>query len=140
MRVVLDTNILISALMIQAGNPASIYRAWHQRRFTLLTSAEYLNELRATLRKPAIAQRIRPYKAGGLVNEIIKLAASVESLPHVRRSPDPTDDFLLALSEAGAADYLVTGDKSGLLSLERHKRTRILTARAFAELLRRRTK
>ena len=35
----------------------------------------------------------------------------------MERSPDPTDDFLLALSEAGKADYLVTGDKSGLLAL-----------------------
>ena len=41
----------------------------------------------------------------------------VDPLPIVVRSPDPTDDFLLAAAEAGGADYLVTGDKSGLLSL-----------------------
>ena len=56
-------------------------------------------------------------------------------MPRVRRSPDPTDDFLLALSEAGKADYLVTGDNSGLLALEHHKATRIVSARAFAALL-----
>jgi predicted nucleic acid-binding protein len=55
-------------------------------------------------------------------------------LPRVERSPDPTDDFLLALSEAGKADYLVTGDKSGLLSLTRHRATRIVSARNFAAL------
>jgi putative PIN family toxin of toxin-antitoxin system len=135
MRVVLDTNILISALMIQAGNPAAIYRAWQAGHFTLLTCAEHLDELRATLRKPAIAERIKPYKAGGLVNELKELAEIVDSLPDIRRSPDPTDDFLLALSEAGRADYLVTGDKSGLLVLEQHKSTRIVSARAFAVLL-----
>jgi putative PIN family toxin of toxin-antitoxin system len=134
MRVVLDTNILISAFMIQTGNPAAIYRAWQEGRFTLLTCAEHLDELRATLRKPMIAQRIKPYKAGGLVNEMQKLGENVEALPRVRRSADPTDDFLLALSEAGRADYLVTGDKSGLLALEHHKRTRIVFARAFAAL------
>jgi hypothetical protein len=134
MRVVLDTNILVSALMIQVGNPAAIYRAWQEGHFTLLTCAEHLDEVRATLRKPAIAERIKPYKAGGLVNEIKKLAESVDKLPRVRRSPDPTDDFLLALSEAGRADYLVTGDKGGLLVLEQHKGTRIVTARAFAAL------
>src|SRR5664279_5926407 len=101
MRVVLDTNILISALMIHTGNPAAIYRAWQEGRFTLLTCAEHLDELRATLRKPMIAQRIKPYKAGGLVNEMQKLGENVEALPRVRRSADPTDDFLLALSEAG---------------------------------------
>lgn len=135
MRAVLDTNILISALMIQTGNPAVIYRAWQERQFTLLTCAEHLDELRATLRKPAIAERIKPYKAGGLVNEMRKLAEIVDSLPRVRRSPDPTDDFLLALCEAGKADYLVTGDKGGLLKLKQHRATRIISARAFAELL-----
>jgi hypothetical protein len=55
-------------------------------------------------------------------------------LPRVERSPDPADDFLLALSEAGRADYLVTGDKSGLLVLERHKNTRIISASDFAAL------
>jgi len=135
MRVVLDTNILISALIIQIGIPATIYRAWQERQFTLLTCAEHLDELRTTLRKPAIAERIRPYKAGGLVNEMKQLAEIVDTLPRVRRSPDPTEDFLLALSEAGRADYLVTGDKSGLLKLKVHKTTRIVSARAFAELL-----
>ena len=134
MRVVLDTNVLISALLVQLGNPAAIYRAWQEGRFTLLTCAEHLDELRATLRKPAIAERIRPYKAGGLVNEMKKLADIVEALPRVRGSPDPTDDFLLALSEAGWADYLVTGDKSGLLALKHHKGTQIVSARAFAAL------
>ena len=134
MRVVLDTNILVSALMIQVGNPAAIYRAWQEGHFTLLTCAKRLDELRATLRKPAIAERIKPYKAGGLVNEMKELAASVEALPRVRRSPDPADDFLLALSEAGRAEYLVNGDKSGLLALENHKSTRIVNALAFAAL------
>ncbi len=135
MRVVLDTNILISALMIQAGSPAAIYRAWQAGHFTLLTCAEHLDELRATLGKPAITERIKPYKAGGLVNQLKELAEIVESLPRIRRSPDPTDDFLLALSEAGRADYLAPGDKSGLLVLEQHKSTRIISARAFAALL-----
>ena len=140
MRVVLDTNILVSALMIQTGNPAAIYHAWQRGHFTLLTCAEHLDELRATLRKPVIAERIRPYRAGGLVNEMKKLAEIVDALPRVRRSPDPTDDFLLALSEAGGADYLVTGDKSGMLALDHHKSTRIVSARVFAALLTRRTK
>jgi uncharacterized protein len=135
MRVVLDTNILVSALMIQTGNPAAIYRARQEGHFTLLTCVEHLDELRATLRMPAIAERIEPYKAGSLVNEMKKLAECVDVLPRVRRSPDPADDFLLALSEAGRADYLVTGDESGLLALAQHKDTRIVSARAFAALL-----
>lgn len=139
MHVVLDTNILISAFMIQTGNPAAIYRAWQEGQFTLLTCTEHLDELRATLRKPAIAERIRPYKAGALVNEMKKFAKSISNLPRDRRSADPTDDFLLALSQAGEANYLVTGDKSGMLALEHHKSTLIVSARTFAALLKRRT-
>ncbi len=49
MRVVLDTNVLVSALLISVGPPAAVYRAWCDGRFVLLTSAEQLEELRATL-------------------------------------------------------------------------------------------
>ena len=134
MRVVLDTNILVSALLVQLGHPAAIYRAWEERLFTLLTCREQLDELKATLHKPVIVARIKPYKAGRLVNDLKELAEVIGLLPHVRCSPDPTDDFLLALSQAGKADYLVTGDKSGLLSLARHQGTRIVSAGEFAAL------
>ena len=134
MRVVLDTNILVSALISPAGNPAAIYGAWEVGQFALLTCAEHLDKLRATLLKPRVAALVKPYKAGRLVNQIKKLAEDIGPLPHVERSPDPADDFLLALSEAGNADYLVTGDKSGLLALARHKATRIVSATDFAAL------
>jgi hypothetical protein len=135
MRVVLDTNILISALISSAGNPAIIYSAWEDGKFTLLTCAEHLDELRATLQKPRVADLIKPYNAGRLVNQIKRLAEDVGPLPRVKRSPDPNDDFLLAMSEAGKAGYLVTGDKSGLLSLHHYKATRIISAAEFGALL-----
>src|SRR5216684_1036207 len=100
MRVVLDTNILVSALIAPAGNPAAIYKDWEQGKFTLLTCAEHLDELRATLQKPRVAELIKPYKAGRLVNPIMRLAEDIGQLPQVRRSPDPADNFLLALAEA----------------------------------------
>jgi hypothetical protein len=135
MRVVLDVNILISALIAPSGNPAAIYNAWERGKFTLLSCAEHLEELRATLEKPRVAMLIKPYNAGRLINQIKRLAELVSHLPRVERSPDPADDYLLALTEAGRADYLVTGDKSGLLGLDRHKNARIVTARAFTVLL-----
>lgn len=46
-------------------------------------------------------------------------------------SPDPNDDYLLALALAGEADVLVTGDKRDLLSLGHHGRTRIMAASSF---------
>jgi hypothetical protein len=59
----------------------------------------------------------------------------VTRLPATRRSDDPADDFLLAMAESGRADYLVTGDKAGLLASGRHHGTTILTARAFLDVL-----
>ncbi len=134
MRVVLDTNIIVSALIAPAGKPAAIIDAWLDGKFTLLSCAAHIDELRSTLLKPRVAELIKPHKAGRLVNQVKKLAEDIDPLPRVKRSPDPTDDFLLALSEGGKADYLVTGDKSGLLALHRHKATHIVSARQFAAL------
>jgi putative PIN family toxin of toxin-antitoxin system len=135
MRVVLDTNILVSALIAPTGKPAAIYNAWVEGKFTLLTCAAHLEELRSTLLKPRVAELVKPYRAGRLVNQIRRLAQNIDPLPPVQRSPDPTDDFLLAVSEAGNAEYLVTGDKTGLLALGRHKATQIVSATDFLALL-----
>jgi hypothetical protein len=134
MRVVLDTNILVSALLVQGGHPGTIYRAWADGAFTLVSCARQLEELQHVLRRPALAGRIRPHQAGRLVNELKELAVMADPLPRVKRSADPEDDFLLAAAQAGQADYLVTGDKGGLLSLKRHENARIVSARDFAAL------
>ena len=131
MRVVLDTNVLISALISPAGNPATIYNAWERGGFTLLTCDEQLEELRVTLQKPKVAELIQPHKAGRLVNQVGRLAELIHKLPNIKRSSDPQDDYLLALCEEGKAHFLVTGDKSGLLSLRRHKSTQIISAKEF---------
>jgi len=135
MRVVIDTNVLVSALIAVTGKPAAIVDAWLDGKFILLTCATHVDELRSTLHKPKVAELIKPYQAGRLVNQVRKLAENVAPLPRVERSSDPTDDFLLAMSEGGKADYLVTGDKSGLLVLGRHKTTRIVSAKDFVEIL-----
>ena len=121
-------------MIAPAGKPAAIVDAWLDRKYTLLTCASHIEELRSTLQKPRVAELVKPYQAGRLVNQIKRFAEDVGSLPRVKRSSDPADDFLLAMSEAGRAGYLVTGDKSGLLSLGRHKATRIVSATGFAAL------
>jgi hypothetical protein len=49
------------------------------------------------------------YRAGRLVNQIKNLAVDTGQLPRLKRSPDPGDNYLRALVEAGNADYLATG-------------------------------
>ncbi len=134
MRVVLDTNILVSRLIAPAGTSAKIVDGWRAGLFTLLTCEAQIDELRATLRKPRVAELIKPHQAGRLVNRVRKLAEIIESLPEVKRCADPDDDYLLALSEGGRADCLAPGDKGHLLTLGQHRGTRILSGREFAGL------
>lgn len=131
MRLVIDTNILVSALLAAGSLPAHLLVHWRQGRFELLTSVEQVDELRRVTRYPKIRARLAPAQAGRLVNELHGLAITVTNLPVVTASPDPNDNHLLALAEAGAADILVTGDKRDLLALQRHAGTRILGVRAF---------
>ena len=59
----------------------------------------------------------------------------VEELPIADRSPDPGDNYLLAVAEAGEAQFLLTSDKL-LLCLKRHRSTQIVTPAALLALLR----
>lgn len=135
MRVVVDTNILLSALLNSEGTPGRVVDAWLQDRFVLITHALQLDEIRAVTRRQRFRGRFRPAEAGRLVNLIHDNAGFVRRLPPIRRSTDPADDFLLAVCEAGDADYLVTGDKADLLALKTHGRTAIVTARDFLAVL-----
>ena len=135
MRVVIDTNILVSALAFPDSVPADVLRHWREGRYTLLASEELLNEIRRVTRYPKLRQRLSPPVVGALVNEIRDLAEHIPEASLVDASSDPFDNFLLALAQTGAADFLVTGDKEGLLVLKNFGRTRIVTARQFLNAL-----
>jgi putative PIN family toxin of toxin-antitoxin system len=134
-RVILGANILISGLISPLGKPARLIDAWLDGRFVLVSHALQLDEFRAVSRRERIRPLLQPSEAGRLVNRITALAEMPAPLPFVRRSPDPHDDFLLALCEASAASLLVTGDKADLLALKTHASARIITAAQFASEL-----
>ena len=134
MRLVVDTNILVSALLAAASLPAQLIVLWRAGRFQLLTAAEQLDELMRVTRYPKIRARLAPALAGRLVNDLRGLAVMVEVLPQVDVSPDPDDNYLLALAAAGAADFMVTGDKRDLLGLGIYQGTRIITVRDFLSM------
>ena len=129
MRIILDTNILLSALMTKATPPDALYEAWKSSRFTLLSSEQQIEVLRRVTRRPGVQDLIVAAEAGRMINDLRLLARMLGQLPHVDVSPDPLDNFLLAMAQAGDADLLVTGDKRGLLQLMQYGRTRIVTAR-----------
>ncbi|MBM5810999.1 MAG: putative toxin-antitoxin system toxin component, PIN family [Gammaproteobacteria bacterium] len=135
MRVILDTNILLSALLSPHGAPALLIDAWRAGRFTLITSRDQLLEFGGVARRPVMLDYIVPAQVGRFINDLRQFAEVLTNLLKIERSPDPADDFLLAMAEAGAADYLVTGDRHDLLQLCTHGRTRIVSARGLATVL-----
>ena len=134
MRLVVDTNVLISALLIGTSLPAHLVVLWREGRFDLLTSAEQLDELMRVTRYPKIRERLTPALAGRLINELREVAVLVTNLPTVTICADPFDNYLLAMAAAGSTDFLVTGDKRDLLSLGLYEGTKIMTVRDFLTL------
>ena len=131
MRVVLDTNVLLSALISPHGAPDAIYRAWRAGRFELVTSLAQLDELRRASRYPKFQAVLQPHRVGAMVNNLQR-AVVLEQLPSDIAADDPNDAFLLAMASAGNADYLVTGDRRARLLQRRNiGRTRYCYARQF---------
>jgi putative PIN family toxin of toxin-antitoxin system len=134
MQVVLDTNILISALLAEHSLPSRLIDLWRAGRFTLLTAPPQLEELARVMRYSKIRDRLPPALAGRLINELRDLAELVRDLRIIEISPDPYDDYLLAMAAAGSANYLVTGDKRDLLSLKKHGGAKIVSVGDFFAL------
>ena len=70
MRVVLDTNILFSALISPYGTPDVIYRAWRSARFQVVTSQVQLDEIRRASRYSKFQDVLQPAKVGAMVNNL----------------------------------------------------------------------
>jgi putative PIN family toxin of toxin-antitoxin system len=135
MRVVLDTGILIAALITTDTPPALIFRAWRKKRFELITSEWQLGEFRRVSRYSKLRRYLKPVEAGNLVNGLRHQATVLKTLPTVDLSPDPDDNPVLAMAEASQAQYLVTGDKKDLLALGTIGGTHIVTARQLVDAL-----
>lgn len=133
MKVVLDTNVFVSALLKPKGQTSRIVVAWLDGRFDLLVHPILMAELADVSRREWFRQRVRRIDAARLLAKMKRIGILVGKLPNIRRSEDAFDDFLLGIAEAGAADFLVTGDKPGLLALKSHGRTKIVAARAFID-------
>lgn len=104
---------------------------WREGAFDVLTAADQLDELRRVTRYPKIRERLSPALAGRLINEIRDLAIIITDLPEIDVSPDPYDNYLLAIASAGKAHFLLTGDKRDLLKLNILDGTKINTVRDF---------
>jgi len=84
MRVVLDTNILLSGLMSLEGAPGRLLDAWQDNKYTLISSEEQLREFRRASRYVHVAKYVTYSEAGALVNAVRSLAVMVDHLPVVK--------------------------------------------------------
>jgi putative PIN family toxin of toxin-antitoxin system len=122
MRLVLDTNVLVSALHF-GGRPRRLLEAVLSGRHQLVGGNAILVELEAVLVDTCRWERGRAAAARSEVEAVSDMVTPVE-IPNVCRDPD--DDEILAIAIAGNADAVVTGD-SDLLAIRRYEGIRIVT-------------
>jgi len=132
MLVLLDSNVIISALLSFHGAPARAVDEWRDGRFQLLTCQHQINEIRIACRAPKFRDRLQPHHIGNMLNHLYGATVWPDPIPRKHKATDPTDSFLLDLIEAAQPDYAVTGDKrAGLLQRDSMGRTKILRVSVF---------
>ena len=137
-RAVVDTNVVVSALLNPFGTPASVVGVANAR-FKLVWSAGIVTECLRVLTYEKIARRLRAIgKEEAARATVARLAAGAElvapeRLPRIRVvKDDPSDDLFLATAIAGGARVLVSGDRRHLLPLKEVMGVRIVDAATFA--------
>jgi uncharacterized protein len=136
-RVVLDTNVVISAYLFPSSGPARILELWGAGTLELIVSEQLISEYERVLRYDHIRPRLglndaalsrstaRFHREGTLVDP--------GSPPRVVKN-DPDDDVIIATAIAGEADYIVSGDRH-LLELGEHRGIRIIPPAMLLVLL-----
>jgi putative PIN family toxin of toxin-antitoxin system len=133
-RVVLDTNVVLSALVFAGGRLAQMRHAWHENRFEPLASAATANELSRALAYPRF--KLTPLEQQELLADYLPYCTVVAmpvNPPKVPQCRDPNDLPFLYLAVAGRAEYLVTGDKDLLAVAPRFAHS-IIAPEAFLRL------
>ena len=126
MRLVLDTNVVASA-MLWGGNPKLLLQARREKRIELFTSVPMLAELTDILVRPKFARKIAAslLTVDQLVDGYAALTQVVRPTLTPRIVSDPDDDVVIGTALAAKADLLVTGDR-GLLDVGAYQGIRIV--------------
>lgn len=136
MRLLLDTNIIISGLISTKGPPGALLHAWlHNSCFELVTSEEQIAELTRAMSYDHLRARIRPEQALNVLENIDAQAIIATDLQAIEVSPDPDDNMILATAVAGNADAVVSGDNRDVVALGEIEGIPIITAREAVERL-----
>ncbi len=131
MNIVLDTNVIISSLLLSNSVPAKIL-AHAEQHDTILFSNDILSEISLVLSRP----KFRPYLDEDVIAEFLARIdqnwKKVEIIHLIQACRDPKDDKFLALAVNGGASHIITGDKD-LLVLDPFRNINILTPAQYLE-------
>ena len=127
MRVVLDTNILVSALISGEGSPGQVLAAVKSLGITLIKSQFQIDELRDVLARDRLQPYIQREEADDLLYHLEAVAVVVA---------DPDDSPILATAVAGDADLIVSGDRDHVLAVGSAHGIPIVTAREAVDRIR----
>jgi putative PIN family toxin of toxin-antitoxin system len=137
MRVVLDANVFVSALISSQGAPARVVARWRDEAFDIVVSPAILSELETVLHYPRLQQRynlpdqdIRRFIQ--LLRKFAVEVSPVEELDVVKQ--DAADNRYLECALAGGASVIVTGDRH-LLDLGQYETIHILSPAGFLAFL-----
>ena len=126
-RIIIDTNLWISYLLTK---DSKLDRLLSDNLITLLFSQDLITEFIEVARRPKFRKYFSASDLEALLVSISTKAIFIEIFSAVDISPDPKDNFLLALAKDGNATHLLTGDKE-LLSLKKFGKTKIVTIRNY---------
>jgi uncharacterized protein len=127
-KVVIDTNVLVSALVFPGGAPEQVYRLGIEGRITLVTSPPLLAELGRVLTDKFGWQ---DDYVGAAVAQLVRIGEIVEPVERISViADDPDDDRVLEAAQAAGAAMIVSGDRH-LLSLGRWGEVVILSPAVF---------
>ena len=135
MRIVLDTNVLVSAMMSGSGAPYFVLQLVHQRAVTLLVDSRILAEYHEVTARAHFGfdQQERFIQLDVLAN----IAEPVIASPLRLSLPDPDDRVFVEVAFAGIADAIVTGNTRHFIPKKGDLGVAVLTPRQLVDKLRR---
>jgi uncharacterized protein len=134
-KIVLDTNILVSAYLWD-GKPSQVWAAVLHKQAEAITSPTLVEEFADVVNRKKFQLLLE--KKGKTAEAIIQQYQAIAYVVHPASIPDiardPDDNHVLACAETGQADYIVTSDDD-LLSLGSYREIKIVNAQTFLQLL-----
>ena len=136
-KAVFDTNIFVSSIFWEKGNPHRAVEFELEKKVRVFTSVEILQELERVLRRDFEEPDEMIQRQIGLIVEYSDIVAVNRKVDAVKS--DPEDNKILACAVSCDADYIVSGDRH-LLELREYESVKIVTAKQFVDIVEKSTK